>query len=470
MSNSTAVTVLGGLAMLLISSVSMAETNVTQTMFYKAQDRETGGMWDVWLYHHVGTYYLYYLAGTGGWNNISMATSPDGVNWTEKGVAIKGSGGMGTGATWKSPNFEKDGKFFMNFSQNQIIYFAESTDLLKWSRLPDNPYRFAPDERWYTKGGRWDCIWAMVRPEGGYYGYWTASPKRGVGFGFGISRDGVKWECRPSPELDWRDNKAQQEVEVGAVEKIGGKYLALLTAFTRSAGVYDVVTFTADKPEGPFSAAKKNFHPLPGINYCWFPRFFASPDGMLVCHFSKSRSGVHFAPLKEARVDEDNILRLAWWKGNEKLKHEPIAIVKPADSNEVLLTMLGNSFDMKQGIIVEGALRLPQKKGAPRCGLYVECKGNRGAAVLVDDAGLAEIGELQGDGTGFRAGYAVNREMTFGAPAKFRLLAKGSLMEFYLDDVFVGCMGLPDEATGRIGLINQEGKIVDSMKAWKPKS
>ena len=30
-----------------------------QTMFYKAQLKETGKMWDVWLYHNEGTYFLY---------------------------------------------------------------------------------------------------------------------------------------------------------------------------------------------------------------------------------------------------------------------------------------------------------------------------------------------------------------------------------------------------------------------------
>ena len=33
-------------------------------MFYKAQKPETGTMWDVWLYYHAGTYYLYSLCKT----------------------------------------------------------------------------------------------------------------------------------------------------------------------------------------------------------------------------------------------------------------------------------------------------------------------------------------------------------------------------------------------------------------------
>ena len=105
----------------------IASNKSVQSMFYKAQLKETGNMWVVWLYHHEGTYFLYYLANAGArvgksqpWNNISLATSPDGVHWTEKGPILKKSKGatwMGTGSTWKSATFDKDGKFYMNFSE-----------------------------------------------------------------------------------------------------------------------------------------------------------------------------------------------------------------------------------------------------------------------------------------------------------------------------------------------------------------
>ena len=88
---------------------------------------------------------------------------------------------MGTGSTWKSPDFETDGKFLMNFSEHkglrQTIFFAESTDLVHWTRLP-NQYEFKQDTRWYQPDGRWDCIWRIPRPGAGLYGYWTATLTR----------------------------------------------------------------------------------------------------------------------------------------------------------------------------------------------------------------------------------------------------------------------------------------------------
>ena len=193
-----------------------------QSLFYKAQDEETGNMWDVWLYHHEGTYYLYYLANAGvrvgrgqPWNNISLAISPDGVHWTEQGPILKKSKGatwMGTGSTWKSSTFEKDGKFYMNFSEEigerQNIYFAESTDLRNWTRLKGKEYQFVQDERWYKKNGRWDCIWTIAKPGGGLYGYWTASPlSKDRKFGFGESEDGLHWKALEPPKVFGRETQ-----------------------------------------------------------------------------------------------------------------------------------------------------------------------------------------------------------------------------------------------------------------------
>ena len=100
-----------------------------------------------------------------------------------------------------------------------------------------------------------------------------------------------------------------------------------------------------------------------------------------------------------------------------------------------------------------------------RRGLYIECTGGAGAAVLFDSAGKAEIGPIQPDGKGFKAEEKVDRETTFGQPAKFRLLVKHSLIEFYLDDVLIECYSLPQDASGRIGLIGGR-EAFGQLRAW----
>ena len=483
------------LALTLITTVSSApgESDVAllgqriqppvQSLFYKAQHNETGNMWDVWLYHHEDTYFLYYLANAGPrrtkgqpWNNISLATSPDGVHWTEKGPILKKSEEatwMGTGSTWKSPTFDQDGKFYMNFSEEtgdrQNIYFAESKDLLNWTRLVGEQYRFVQDERWYKKNGRWDCIWTLPKPGGGFYGYWTASPlSEDSKFGFGESDDGLCWKALEPPKVSGVNRK---HAEVGAVEKIGSKYYMLLGNYSPY-----MVTLTADRPEGPFRAAKKNFNVLTGHTY--FCRFFPHPtDGMLVCHFTRARNNqVSFAPLKDVRIDNEGTLRLGWWKGNEKMKHHSVKVEKPDDTTKTI-AILGNSFDLKRGTILEGNLRLPKDKNANRSGLYIECVNNQAAGVLIDHAGVAELGPMQADGSFVKVRKRhnrypkgvekrVDREMTFTNPARFRLLLKGSLMEFYLDDILIESFALPAEASGRIGVINS-AETLGTLKAWK---
>ena len=486
--------ILSTLLLTLLPFVCSAQGNsdgtqaLGQSMFYKAHHEETGNMWDVWLYHHEGTYFLYYLANAGvrvgrgqPWNNISLATSPDGVHWTEQGPILKKSKGatwMGTGSTWKSFTFEEDGKFYMNFSEEigkrQNIYFAESTDLRNWTRLKGKEYQFVQDERWYEKNGRWDCIWTIAKPGGGLYGYWTASPlSKDSKFGFGESQDGLHWKALEPPKVSGVERR---HAEVGAVEKIGDKYYMLMGNYSPY-----MVTLVADQPEGPFRNAKKNFNVLTGHTY--FCRFFAHPsDGMLVCHFTRARDNqVSFAPLKDVRIDKEGTLRLGWWKGNEKMKHHAIKL-EQADDTSKTVVMLGNSFDVKDGTILEGILRLPKDAGAPRSGLYIECVNNQGAGVLVDHAGVAELSSMQADGTVLKIEELknrkkrkkrknldlkhVDREMSFSSPARFRLILKGSLMEFYLDDILIESYALPAEASGRIGLINSTDTL-ETLKAWK---
>lgn len=437
---------------------------VVQTLFYKARSKRTGNMWDTWLYHDKGVYYLYYLAKSHEqWDNISLATSPDGVHWTESGPLLrkgKGVTWMGTGSTWRSPHFENDGKFQMNFSEwkgpRQTIFFAESRDLLHWKRLGDE-YEFVQDERWYERNGRWDCIWTIPRPGGGLYGYWTATPKPETGgrFGFGQSLDGVTWTALPPPQV-----QGVGEGEVGAIEKIGKRYYMLFG----TGGM--MVTLVAGRPEGPFHPAKRNFRLLSGHTY--FSRFFPSPNGLLVNHHSMARNGqVYFGTLKSTVVDSQDTLRLGWWKGNEKLKHERVALkaAVPRSRADGPITMLANRFDVKRGLLLEGTLDPPTVRGRERRGLYVECAQNGGAAILVHADGLVELGPMQADGSGFMAEKTVDREMALGKPAKFRLLLKHSLLEFYLDDVLIECFSLPQDSTGRIGLIGGDG--VRGLKAWQ---
>jgi len=441
--------------------------NGIQTLFYKARSRRTGNMWDTWLYLHEGTFYLYYLANARGqWDNISMATSPDGVHWREIGrVLAKGRGvtWMGTGSTWKSPHFEQDRKFLMNFSEwkgpRQTIFFAESQDLVHWTRL-GNEHEFVQDEHWYERNGRWDCIWVIPRPGGGLYGYWTATPKAETGgrFGFGETLDGITWKALAPPKVT-----GVGEGEAGAIEKIGDRYYMMFG----TGGV--MVTLVADHPEGPFVAASANFRLLTGHTY--FARFFPTPEGVLVNHHSIARDGqVYFGTLKATRLDASGTLRLSWWPGNEKFKHQAIPVKAPTMSAgpAPTVTMIETEFDPQRGLVLEGTLQVPADREASPIGLFLAQADNSGTGILVQAGGVTELGPMKADGTGFKAEQHVDREWAFGRKARFRLLLKGSLVEFYLDDLLMQCYSLPQMSTGRIGLIQSgQNRAIDDLKAWQ---
>jgi hypothetical protein len=441
-----------------------------QGMFYRPRSRATGRMWDTWLYYREGTYYLYCLANCGNsWDNVSLATSADGVHWDDRGPVLRkrpDAVWLGTGSTWKSPQPGEDGRFYLNFSEwrgkQQTIFFAESTDLVHWQRLDDR-YEFKPDARWYNvdeeNNSRWDCIYTIPRAGGGLFGYWTATPKadtRGR-FGFGETTDGITWRALPPPIVQRVDAG-----EVGAIERIGERYYMIFG----TGGI--MVTLVADRPEGPFVPAERNCALLSGHTY--FARFFPSPEGLLVNHHSIARDTVCFAPLKATRVDQHGTLRLAWWPGNEKFKQDQVDIAFPtavAPAGNPL--PLSDALDVARGAIVEGTLALPAAPEAQRNGLYIECEAGQGVAILVDSAGVTEIGPMRADGSGFQCDKRVDRQWPFGPAARFRLLLKGPFLEFYLDDLLVECysINLPEPATGRIGAICGAGvQCVSDVKAW----
>lgn len=463
----------------------MSPDMTAQSMFYKPALPETGSMWDSWVFFKEGTYYLFTTCNAGGnlLDNVSMASSNDGVHWTEIGRVLSrhpDSDWLGTGSTWKSCNFDKDGKFYMDFCERregglreQEIYFAESTDLIHWKRLDDR-YVFKADQRWY-KPGCWTTIWTLPRPGGGLFGYWTCVPKpeTGASFGFGETLDGLTWSALPPPKVD-----GIGYCELGAVEKIGSRYYAMV-------GVEGtMMTVVADRPEGPFSVARNNPHLL-GVKkslshkslqeFVYFTRFCRTPDCLLINHHTIARGAqggslqaqVYFGPLKAAVVDSEGTLRLGWWIGNEKLKNGAPVLKLPGSigKEDSSMKMIHDTLDSKGGIIIEGMIVLPESINSNPAEIFISCGAGMGSAIKIHSGGRCEFGEMNPDGSEWDSVMGVDREMNFGLLAKFRLLLKGSLLEFYINDILIECYSLPAIATGRIGFIGN----VSEVKVWNCK-
>ena len=371
--------------------------------------------WDTWTYYSEGTYYLYYLISEQApGDGFGVATSQDGVKWKDHGRVIHASDKMvryfGGGSVWKGPSFEETGRFLCNCSEWRLdgdknvqnILFAWSQDLIHWNKFDDG-LMFKIDERFYKKierdarglweDPRWDGICVVPRPGGGYYGYWTATPRDFLGFGFGESADGIHWRALEPPRIEWGDTPKMYFIEVGGVHQFGDRYYAMLADYaTVNCGMF---SFVSDTPSGPFRPSAKNFGLLRNQSkmHAYFTRFLDSPGGVLVNHhtlaegqFSDDHFVVYFAPLKRATVI-DQALYFVWWSGNDKLRKQKVRL---NTSNEQQI-----SFGTNKGIILEGTLQLPGH-------LLIHNGGGVGTGILVNEQSVTEMGTMNVDGTDFQ--------------------------------------------------------------------
>ena len=433
-----------------------------QAGFYAPQRK--GHMWDTWACYDGGRYYLFYLMGAGG-DAHELAISEDGVHWKEYGAVVYPRADikwMGSGRIWKSPDFEKTGKWIMNYSEwvddHQDIMFVTSTDLLNWTKV-DEKHRFKPDTRWYQEKGHWDCIETVQRPDGSFYGYFTAHPDPAkvpdahCGFGFGESRDGIFWTALPPLKGDIGG-------EVAGVQKIGDNYYILI-GWGRVA--------IADKPEGPFRVPKKNpnlFGLVEGETDDCFPCFVKySPDGPLVSHHYL-RGTVYSGPLKAAEVDREGVLRLKWWKGNEKLKAAPLEarLAEAGPGYASSLRMLDARLDGEHAYVIEGRLQLPDA-GASDHSIFFDSGGGQGQ-VLILERDRVRFAEIKADGTDLRSTCTFSRDMDFGPSFQFRIVMKADMMEAYLNDYLMVTKRV--KCAGRLGLLAPDvARAFTDLHLWR---
>jgi len=419
--------------------------------------------WDTWMAFHEGTYYLYYSTSeTAPGDGFGVATSTDGLHWRDHGRVLGPSEQMvrylGAGSVWKDTGFEAPGRFLCNYSEwrkegqaaVQSLLFAWSQDLIHWRKLGDEAMfridevyyqKIKPDPRGPWEWPRWDGMCAIPRPQGGYYGYWTATPKKALGFGFGESPDGLHWQARQPPHIEWGDPPELYFVEVGGVHELEGRYYAMLGDYASiHCGMF---TLVADHPCGPFRPAAQNFGLLCNQSrmHAYFTRFLDAPSGVLVNHhvlargqFSDPDFETYFAPLKRAVIRAGG-LYLAWWEGNDGLRGAPIEVSSVGEQPI--------RFSPSAGILLEGRLDLPGS-------LFVGRGADRGVGIRMDASGVTEIGPGGPDWAGFQCEERVDRQVSFPASPRFRLLLRQTMLEFYLDDLLIQCYMMANPADGMI--------------------
>src|SRR5579871_3069507 len=139
-----------------------------------------GSFWDPSVIYANQRYYMYTMYGG---DSVWLATSDDGVHWNDYGVVLK-SEGFKNNTIWKQYISKVGDRYIMNHgaftdrgTNNNLIRFYESKDLIHWSYLYEVPI----DPHFYLQDGRWDHMYMVPKdaanPSAGYLGYVVADPK-----------------------------------------------------------------------------------------------------------------------------------------------------------------------------------------------------------------------------------------------------------------------------------------------------
>ncbi len=299
----------------------------------------------------------------------------------------------------------------------------------------------------------------MPHEEYGYLGYWTATPlpETGGRFGYGKSSDGLTWEALPPPQVP-----GGNDGEVGAVEQINGKTYMMFGHFPH------MQVLVAEEPEGPFYAATKNRLLLSEGTY--FSRFLHFPDGLGVNHHLITPEGkIFMGLLKWVDVDGEGVLRLKWWRGNDRLKDKYSLCTYQPDILETDANLIHlQAVDAANGSIIECSLILPEDQFQARRGVYIECADSSGTVILFDSQGRAEISHSDRQGKQAKFHKLIDREFTFNEAVNLRLCVQHELVEIYLDDVLIDCFSMASPASGNIGLIRgDDSKSIQNVCIWR---
>lgn len=246
-------------------------------------------LWDCWILHREGKYYLYHLSlrkellGKSGWEGINLAISDDCVHWKEYGRVLEKSPEaewIGTGMIQKIGD-----RYLMNFSEEkpkgtQRVYFAESKDLLNWKRIegavcrPDGVYYMDKPDDISNTIPRWDSVGIVDATEdkgAPYYGFVTSNtlqnklPNKSGSLGLLTSEDGLHWRCLPNA---FPDTDAFPAFEVPEHVELNGRHYVLFCTSSYLGFRFDSLsedmsggTFyvTADSLTGPYRLPDGDF-------------------------------------------------------------------------------------------------------------------------------------------------------------------------------------------------------------------
>jgi hypothetical protein len=141
--------------------------------------------------------------------------------------------------------------------------------------------------------------------------------------------------------------------------------------------------------------------------------------------------------------------------------------------------MFPNKFNLSEGVVFEGTMTIPSRLSgwSGAAGIFIEEEGGtQGTAILnqtvncADDQirGLIAIGIIKKQA---KDNWDLDDRIATGINVKqgrFRLLLRGSLLEYYINDLLARAYSLPERTySGRLGLIVADADVhFADLRAW----
>jgi hypothetical protein len=500
-----------------------------------------GYMWDTSIVYHNDEYYLFSMFNFPGEKadciNVWCAKSMDGVHFEDVGAVIKDQPFI----IWKMFVHKYGDTFVMNHGSlsgkpghgNDTLCFWKSDNLIDWEYLGKDADS-NPDPRWYNIQKRWDHMYTLEH-KGRYYGFCVATTNDNIPYkscGLMVSDDGVRWEALPPPVVEWGDIP-QQGFEVGGCEKIGDKYYLIggCCGMYGNAG-YCVFAFVADDPMGPYKPLEPKFR-LCGssgskhrIGVQWLASFGRGKDNELLItnyltaptsehlNFIGTKEDVWFLPIKKAVVDNNGMLRMAYWKQNELLKGDklPISFDKLKVFGDEALVTKGDALKIstedfsaksfskeslepkinavvfedrlptEEGVFIEGTVTVKRvgKLNTSKFGCII-CEPDDTATVMLMDANHERVRKTVIQTTDLKSfsseiidvidyNCASENGVSIDEPCSFKLLIRRNIFEVYLNDILVQSFITRNKPDGCIGFMAQDCLLnIDNLTIYKMK-
>ncbi|HUT09866.1 MAG TPA: hypothetical protein VMY42_05185 [Thermoguttaceae bacterium] len=218
----------------------------------------------------------------------------------------------------------------------------------------------------------------------------------------------------------------------------------------------------------PFYGQKKNHNVFGHDCDIYFTRFFHNaPGGPLVNHFY-TKGPVFAAPLKAVEVDHEGILRLKWWKNNDKLKAKRIETELAAveDGYAASIRMFDVKLPRDKVHVIEGMLgpTKAEQAGGMKRGIFFD-HGDGHGEFLAFGPDSTSFGDMNADGSNSRVHQTCNREIDFGPTRTFRLVIKHNMMELYINDYLMNLKRV--KWNGHIGLIGADNNALQNIDVWQ---